>query len=75
MRAFLLDDSEVRLVEAFREMQPRFAEICWATIAIALRRNAESLQLKSADGLELAADNARPRRRKPRPRVLLQVVK
>jgi hypothetical protein len=75
MRAFLLEESEIRLVEAFRKMQPRYAEICWTTIAIALSRNAESIQLKPAEGLELAAINARPRRRRSRARAALEVVK
>jgi hypothetical protein len=75
MRAFLLEESEICLVEAFRKMQPRYAEICWTTIAIALRRNAEGIRLKPADGLELAATNARPRRRRVRARAALQLVK
>jgi hypothetical protein len=75
MRAFLLEDSEIRLVEAFRKMQPVYAEICWTTISIALRRNAEHLQLKPADGLYLTVTNTRPRRRKPHARSALQLIK
>ena len=75
MRAFLLHDSEIRLVEAFRKMQPRYAEICWTTIALVLGRNAESLRLRPADGLELAANNAKPARRKARARAALHLVK
>ena len=75
MRAFLLEDSEIRLVEAFRKMQPQYAEICWTTISIALRRNAERLQLKPADGLYLTVANTRPRRGKARARAALQLIK
>jgi len=75
MRAFLLEDSEIRLVEAFRRMQPQYAEICWTTISIALRRNAERLQLKRADGLYLTVTNTRPRGRKPRAPAALQLIK
>ena len=75
MRAFLLEDSEIRLVEAFRRMQPQYAEICWSTISIAMRRNAERLELKPADGLYLTVTNTRPRRRRARVRAALHVIK